>query len=29
LAHGFIYAVQENAAGDKKIVKYTIALPRS
>jgi len=28
LAHGFIYAVQENDAGDKKIVKYTIALPR-
>jgi len=29
LAHGFIYAVQENDAGDKKIVKYTIALPKS
>jgi hypothetical protein len=28
LAHGFIYAVQENDAGDKKIVKYRIALPR-
>jgi hypothetical protein len=28
LAHGFIYAIQENDAGDKKIVKYTIALPR-
>jgi hypothetical protein len=29
LAHGFIYAVEENDAGNKKIVKYTIALPRS
>jgi hypothetical protein len=29
LAHGFIYAVQENDTGDKRIVKYTIALPRS
>ncbi len=29
LANGFIYAIQENQAGDKKIVKYRIALPRS
>jgi hypothetical protein len=29
LAHGFIYAVQENDAGDKRIVKYAIALPHS
>jgi hypothetical protein len=29
LADGFTYAVQENDAGDKKIVKYMIALPRS
>jgi len=28
LADGFIYAIQENSAGDKKIVKYTAALPR-
>jgi len=28
LAHGFIYAVQENDAGNKKIVKYRIKLPR-
>ncbi|MFC1530086.1 hypothetical protein ACFL6R_05150 [Gemmatimonadota bacterium] len=27
LAHGFMYAVQENDTGDKKIVKYRIALP--
>jgi len=27
LAHGFIYAIQENDTGDKKIVKYRIALP--
>ena len=29
LSHGFIYVVQENDVGDKKIVKYSIALPRS
>jgi len=29
LAHEFIYAIQENDEGDKKIVKYMIALPRS
>ena len=29
LTNGFIYAIQENKAGDKKIVKYTVALPRS
>jgi hypothetical protein len=29
LARGFVFAVQENDAGDKKIVKYRIALPRS
>jgi len=29
LAHGFAFAVQENNAGDKKIVKYKIALPES
>jgi hypothetical protein len=29
LAHGIVCAVQENDAGDKKIVKYRIALPRS
>jgi len=29
LALGFVYAVQENDEGDKKIVKYAIALPRS
>ncbi|HUU44222.1 MAG TPA: hypothetical protein VM118_00705 [Acidobacteriota bacterium] len=29
LTDGFIYAVQENAAGDKRVVKYSIALPRS
>ncbi|MBW2638269.1 MAG: hypothetical protein JRC86_12270, partial [Deltaproteobacteria bacterium] len=29
LAHGFIYAVQENDVGDKKIVKYRIVLPQS
>jgi hypothetical protein len=28
LTHGFIYAVQKNDAGDKKIVKYRIVLPR-
>jgi hypothetical protein len=29
LGQGIIYAVQENDAGNKKIVKYRIALPRS
>jgi hypothetical protein len=29
LANGFIYAIQENDVGDKKIVKYAIALPPS
>ena len=29
LARGFVFAVQENDAGDKKIVKYRITLPRS
>jgi len=29
LAHGFIYAIQENDAGNKKIVKYAVTLPRS
>ena len=29
LTNGFIYAIQENDAGDKKIVKYTVALPKS
>jgi hypothetical protein len=29
LAHGFVYAVQENVIGDKKIVKYQIELPKS
>jgi len=29
LADGFIYAVQENDEGNKKIVKYQIALPKS
>jgi len=29
LGDGFVYAVQENDAGDKKIVKYAVALPRS
>jgi hypothetical protein len=28
LADGFVYAVQENQAGNKKIVKYSIALPQ-
>jgi hypothetical protein len=28
LAHGFIYAVQQNDAEEKKIVKYRIELPR-
>lgn len=28
LADGFIYAIQENDAGGKKIVKYAITLPR-
>ncbi len=28
LGHGFVYAAQENDAGEKKIVKYKIALPR-
>ena len=29
LANGFIYAVQENDVGNKKIVKYRIVLPQS
>lgn len=29
LADGFVYAVQENDTGDRKIVKYSIELPRS
>jgi len=29
LADGFIYAIQENDAGDKKIVKYRTRLPQS
>jgi len=29
MAQGIMYAVQENDAGDKRIVKYSIALPRS
>ena len=29
LGHGSVYAVQENGAGVKKIVKYAITLPRS
>lgn len=29
LAGGFVYSVQQNDAGEKRIVKYTIALPRS
>jgi len=29
LVDGFVYAIQENSAGNKKIVKYTIALPGS
>jgi len=28
MADGFVYAIQENSSGNKKIVKYTIALPR-
>ncbi len=28
LAAGFAYAVQENDAGNKKIVKYKVTLPR-
>ncbi|MCX6833701.1 MAG: hypothetical protein NTW07_00965 [candidate division Zixibacteria bacterium] len=28
LVPGFVYTVQENGAGDKKIVKYRVALPR-
>jgi hypothetical protein len=27
LGHGFVYAIQENATGDKKIVKYKLTLP--
>ena len=29
LTDGFVYAIQQNVAGNKKIVKYAIALPRS
>ena len=29
LGQGFVYAVQENEAGDRKIVKYKITLPKS
>lgn len=29
LAYGFVYAVQENDTGDKKIVKYRVTLPQS